>query len=203
MRSRLFASFSIDVFFKVVKSLTPSESTFVALAISSNVDKISAADLHVAPEQIDAAQAKIDRLTRELEIEQVSRHDAEAICQVVAAKLHSRPANITAERDEPIHTIKELAFARALLTNDLLADDEQVAFSNEFFADYSDDKTTDSIGNVCPFPCFRRRLIASLVWLCSHLDTFFDFAFLSIVPPDHEDAETQGPPPTCQASLQA
>ena len=113
-------------------------------------------------------------------------------CQVVAAKLHSMPANITAERDEPIHAIKGLALARALLTNDLLADDEQVAFSSEFFDDYSDDKPTDSNGtNVCSVSCFRRWLIASLVWLCSHLDTVFDFAFSSIVPPDHEDAKTQ------------
>jgi hypothetical protein len=80
---------SIDMFFKVVKSFTPRESTFSALAISSNVDKISAADLHVAREQIDAAQAKIDRLMRELKIEQVNRREAEAICRVVAAKLHS------------------------------------------------------------------------------------------------------------------
>jgi hypothetical protein len=151
------------MFFKVVKSFTPRESTFSAFAISSNVDKISAAHIHVAPEQIHAAQAKIGRLTHELEIEQVSRREAEAICQVVAGKLHSRPAN--AERDEPIHTIKELAFARALLTNDLLADDEQVAFSSEFFDDYSDNRTTDSNGNVCSFSCFRRWLIASLVWL--------------------------------------
>jgi len=161
------------MFSKVVKPSTSCKSPLSTFAISSNVDKIPAADLHVARERIDATQAKIDRLTRELEIEQVRRREAEAMCQVVAAKLHSqrqtisslteenfelhsRLTSINAERDELMHSMKELVFDRALLANHLLADEEEVASSCEFFDDDSDDKSIDSNSKVFSSSCFDR-----------------------------------------------
>ena len=124
----------------------------------ANADKIPAADLHVAREEIDAAQAKIDQLTRELEIEQVRRRQAEAMCRDATAKLcsqwqtlhplgeelHSTLTDVTAERDELMGVMKELAFARAILANDLSANDS-VSEDTEECVDIGAQKTVSSL----------------------------------------------------------
>jgi hypothetical protein len=127
----------------------------------ANADNIPAAYLHVAREEIDAAQAKIDQLTRELEIEQVRRREAEAMCRDATAKLcsqwqilhslreenielHSTLTDVTAERDEFMRVMKELAFARAILANDLSANDS-VSEDTEECVDIGTQNTVSSL----------------------------------------------------------
>jgi hypothetical protein len=108
------------------------------ISAKANIDKVSASELHVAREELEAAKAKIDRLTRELEIEQVRRCEAEAMCRDAAVKLYSQRQSlvalreenteirsklisVTAEREELIEELidemKELTFSRSLLAN--------------------------------------------------------------------------------------
>ncbi|OAX32605.1 hypothetical protein K503DRAFT_787091 [Rhizopogon vinicolor AM-OR11-026] len=91
----------------------------------SNVDK--SAEFQVPHDELDAAQAKIDQLMQDLEIERIRRREAETKCCVGAAKIHAQSqtlASVTAERDQLMDTMKELAFARSLLANQLLVDSD-------------------------------------------------------------------------------
>jgi hypothetical protein len=127
----------------IVKPLNPRRyntrsSSKQLISAKANIDNVSASELHVAREELEAAKAKIDRLTRELEIEQVRRCEAEAMCRDAAVKLYSQRQSlvalreenteirsklisVTAEREELIEELidemKELTFSRSLLAN--------------------------------------------------------------------------------------
>ena len=127
----------------IVKPLNPRRyntrsSSKQLISAKANIDKVSASELHAAREELEAAKAKIDRLTRELEIEQVRRCEAEAMCRDAAVKLYSQRQSlvalreenteirsklisVTAEREELIEELidemKELTFSRSLLAN--------------------------------------------------------------------------------------